>query len=93
MNGGVVGAGCGAVGEGAGYEVGVYAGGEGDGGQAGFHGESVVLQPFKKGGLAKETSVWVLRRVGVGVWEVLAWYLEGGYMRYGVRARWRTWRR
>lgn len=71
MDGAVVGAGCGAVGEGSGDEVGVYGGGFWEGGEGGFHGEGVGAQPGEESCFSEEAGVCVLRGMGVCVWVLL----------------------
>lgn len=67
VDGGVVcGGGC-AVGEGGGDGAGVDAAGVGEGGEAGFEGEGVGLEPGEEGGGAEEAGIGELGGVGVGV--------------------------
>jgi hypothetical protein len=56
------------VGEGPRDEVGVYGFCAGEGGEGGFHGEGVGLEPVQEGGFAEQAGIGVLRGVGVCVW-------------------------
>ena len=70
VQGGVVGGCGGTVSKGAGDDAGVNVVGAGEGGEGGFEGEGVFLEPVEEGAVAEEARIGVLRGVDVRVCEL-----------------------